>query len=200
LNPDPTLQDVLDPDPDPFQILLLILLKSLRQTFKILPQPVRVDDVVHINPLKGVECRLAARGNVHLREELQHLGHAQAGHQLEDCNLDIDDACAAAVEVLAGAPGGSVPHHTLRLQFQARTTLNRLNGLLPDIRLAARPTANTKNKKFSSMPFSAVFRIHPDPNPDPPGSEIIWHQGSGSEIIYFRFNHSSSQKDPIRYS
>jgi hypothetical protein len=74
-----------------------------------------------------------------------NLSHAHPHHQLEH-NLDVQGASAAIIEELASAEAGVVAQHTLGFDLQARTTLDRLLGLLANTSVTTRLLANTRKK------------------------------------------------------
>ncbi len=74
------------------------------------------------------------------------LSHAEANDQLQDGDFNVDGAGAAAIIKLARTEAGTVSNCAFSMQFQTSSSLDRIECLLPDPRLATGLPAGTRNK------------------------------------------------------
>jgi hypothetical protein len=79
------------------------------------------------------------------------LSDAEANDQLQDGDLDVDRARAPAVIKLARTEAGTVSNCAFSMQFQTSSSLDRIEGLFPDPRLATGLPAGTRNKIISTV-------------------------------------------------
>ena len=79
------------------------------------------------------------------------LSDAEANDQLQDGDLDVDGAGAAVVIKLARTEAGTVSNCAFSMQFQTSSSLDRIEGLFPDPRLATGLPAGTRNKIISTV-------------------------------------------------